>query len=936
MQNNSDGKGADLREIQRAIAVLHEPGQVVEVRVPGKFGVISGYYDDHGKLAKAVQQLSDSGKHEAVYYTLNCCDGALLTRRAKNQHHYDVKKTTSDAEIARRRWLLIDLDPKRLKGVSATAEEKLAAKELALKVARTLCKEGWPSPVIALSGNGYHLLYRVDEPNDAETTELFKKCLEAIAAKFPSDAVDVDKQVFNAARITKAYGSLAAKGVNTAERPHRFSQILFVPKSVRLVARSELMKLAGTIASAKERPNGSYEEVSAVSADEIGKFLAWGNAAVKSVTNIADGGRKWILAACPFNATHTNSPAVFQSSDGVLGFKCFHASCGEKHWKEFRAALEEKKGEKFHFTTRSDAIPYESTPEGIVHHTYTRNGDKIQKVLTNFGARIVTNVIEDDGIEQKNFLEMEAQCRGRSRHFCIAAADFPKMAWPIEKLGGEAILAAGTGAKDHARAAIQFLSGDIARRRVFTHTGWRHIGDEWLYLHGDGAIGRNGLSDSVKVKLPQSLAAFRLPDPPTDEWLRTAVGASLSVLDVAPLSRTLPIYASIWRALLGDSDFSVHATGPTGTFKTSVCALAMQHYGAGFDALHLPGAWSSTANANAAMQFVLKDALFLIDDFVPSGSPSDADRKHKDADRIFRGQGNISGRARLGRDGISVRESNPPRGLTVSTGEEVPRGQSLQSRLWLVEFAPGDVDIEKLTACQRHAMAGIYSGVMSAYLNWLAPQCARVKEQLPKQIEKFRDAATHSSQHARTPWIVANLMVGLSYFLRFATEVGAVSVDDAKVLRGRAWRALGRATAAQTRGQAAEEPARRFLNLILAALDRGDACLRNVGDATPSDKEKGRCVGWRTHDGLVLLEPESSYATAHQLSAQQGEGFPVRLKTLGKRLEEGGFLASHDKNRNTLQVTIGTLRRRVWAIKTSDIVPSSAEAQLDEEDGGVS
>ena len=194
------------------------------------------------------------------------------------------------------------------------------------------------------------------------------------------------------------------------------------------------------------------------------------------------------------------------------------------------------------------------------------------------------------------------------------------MNWALDKLGGEAIIAPGAGSKDHARFAIQHLSGDIDRRTVYTHTGWRRIGSEWLYLHGDGAIGQEGLCDSLKVKLPPNLAPFRLPEPPTGDELSDAILASLRLLDVAPLSCTLPIYASIWRALLGDSDFSVHATGLTGTFKTSVSALAMQHFGAGFDVRHVPGAWSSTANANAALQFVLKDALFLIDDFVPKGS----------------------------------------------------------------------------------------------------------------------------------------------------------------------------------------------------------------------------------------------------------------------------------------------------------------------------
>jgi hypothetical protein len=160
---------------------------------------------------------------------------------------------------------------------------------------------------------------------------------------------------------------------------------------------------------------------------------------------------------------------------------------------------------------------------------------------------------------------------------------------------------------------------------------------------------------------------------------------------------------------------------------------------------------------------------------------------------------------------------------------------------------------------------------------------------LPKQIEKYRDAATRSGQHARTPEIVANLMLGLRYFLRFAVEVKAVSADDAKEVREKAWRALGRGAAAQTRGQASEEPARRFVNLIAAALDRGDACLREAATAKPLDNEKGRCIGWTTDDGLVLLNPESAYATAHELSRQQGETFPVRMKTLGKRLEERGF-----------------------------------------------
>ena len=923
-------KKADIGEIEKAIGVLFEPGQVVEVRTFGKFGATSGYFDDSGKLAKAVKELSDRGEFDGVFYTLNKCNEALLSRRRRNTLHYSVKDTTTDGEIVRRRWLFLDFDPKRPKGISATKKEKLAAKELVRKVVKTLREWGWPLPVIAASGNGYHILYRVDEPNDAETLQLLKNCLEAMAARFSSESVDIDKKVFNASRITKAYGSLAAKGEDTDERPHRFSKILFVPNPVCVVKRRQLKRLASTIAKPMKRSNANQNEGTAISPDSVDKFLAWGDITVKSFDDTPDGSRKWILEVCPFNSQHTNSPAVYLSADGKLGFHCFHASCGDKSWKEFRSTVEAEKHGKFRFveggpSDQNPAQTYVATPAGFIWRKPTADGER-QIPLTNFTARIVTDVTEDDGVQPRRALEIEASLKDRKRRFLVTASEFSNMGWVIEKLGGEAIIEPGVGLRERARAAVQHLSTNIAKRRDYLHTGWCRIGGEYFYIHVDGAIGRDGLCSNVSVKIPSSLGPFRLPEPPTGARLKAAVRASLRFLDLAPHSRTVPLYNSIWRSVLGASDFSEHVAGPTGTFKTSVAALAMQHFGAGFDFRHVPGAWSSTANANAALQFVLKDALFLIDDFVPKGSASDVDRQHKDADRILRGQGNNSGRARLSRDGNSVRDSNPPRGLTLSTGEDVPRGQSLQSRFWLVEFAPGDVDVKKLSACQNDACAGVYAETMSAFLQWLAPQYADVRKRSPKQIEKFRDMATRSGQHARTPEIVANLMLGLNYFLRFATEVSALSPDEAKDLLVRAWHALGKTAAAQTRGQAAEEPARRFVNLIAAALDRGDACLREAATAAPSKEERGRCIGWMQDDGSILLEPESAYAAVHQLSAQQGEPFPVRLKTIGKRLEERGFLTSHDKNRNTTQVTIGAARKRVWSLKRAVIFPQSEEA----------
>jgi hypothetical protein len=420
------------------------------------------------------------------------------------------------------------------------------------------------------------------------------------------------------------------------------------------------------------------------------------------------------------------------------------------------------------------------------------------------------------------------------------------------------------------------------------------------------------------VKLPQNLAPFRLPEPPTGEQLKNAVRASLRFLDIAPHSRTVPLFAGIWRSVLGTADFSMHATGPTGTFKTSVAALAMQHFGAGFDPVHLPGAWSSTANANAAIQFTLKDALFLIDDFVPKGSRTDVERLHRDADRIFRGQGNNAGRGRLGRDGVSLRDANPPRGLTLSTGEDVPRGESLTSRVWRLGFSPGDVDVQELTECQGDADAGIYALVMAAFLQFLAPMFASVKLRMPKYIEEYRAKATGNGQHNRTPQITANLMLGFQYFLRFAQHHEILTEAAANELRKDAWHSLLSCAAAQTHGQASEEPARRFIDLIASALSSGDAALASAEIGHSPSQTKGRVIGWTAGD-LVLLEPEAAFAAAQRLAEQQGDGLPVGKHTMWKRLRERGFLVRHGGDHNTVQYTVASVRRRVLCIKKADL-----------------
>src|SRR5262245_9194562 len=98
-------------------------------------------------------------------------------------------------------------------------------------------------PAACDSGNGFHLLYPSDlPPSDAP---LLKSVLVALAECFDSDAVEIDKSVFNASRITKLYGTRAAKGDSTADRPHRLSRMVSMSDAPDVVTREQLEALAG-------------------------------------------------------------------------------------------------------------------------------------------------------------------------------------------------------------------------------------------------------------------------------------------------------------------------------------------------------------------------------------------------------------------------------------------------------------------------------------------------------------------------------------------------------------------------------------------------------------------------------------------------------------------------------------------------------------------
>jgi hypothetical protein len=230
-----------FEQLRRAAELIMERGAVHELRIPkaGREKTISGYFEHPLTLAQCAAELDATGKYAGVYITLNPCNPALLARCCNRVRPY-AEVTTSDHDILKRSWLLIDCDPKRPAGISSTEKERGRAITTACGVWDDLRGAGFGDPVVADSGNGAHLLYRVDLANDQRSTDLVQRMLRGIAARCAPDDVDIDLTVYNAARICKLYGTMARKGDSTMDRPHRRSTILEFPEFLTTL-RSEVL-----------------------------------------------------------------------------------------------------------------------------------------------------------------------------------------------------------------------------------------------------------------------------------------------------------------------------------------------------------------------------------------------------------------------------------------------------------------------------------------------------------------------------------------------------------------------------------------------------------------------------------------------------------------------------------------------------------------------
>ena len=363
--------------------VFNKDQKVVEIRLLGK-NPYSGYFRDINTLISALKPLlSDSNKQYygmlQAYFTLNEINDDLYSREQRDQFVKKPKSTTTDGDIVRRKFILIDLDPNRAAGISANDAEFEKAHLKAVEVYRYLLRCGFKEPIITTSGNGYHIYLPCDMPNDESHTELVKRFLQGLSKLYTDEYVEIDEKVYNAARIDKLIGTWAKKGSDSNDRKWRIAKFVKIPNDLSPNDDSLFEQVA------KLAPNDEPKILPNT------RFINRGNMPFNLVTWMNEHGIKYRekrngtsalyeLEYCPWVDTHSDrkkwDSALFVDAQGKITFNCTHSHCKDKTWHDVRLFYEPNAYDKPQYVPQQHYRQFQQKPKYEIKEELPELGGK--------------------------------------------------------------------------------------------------------------------------------------------------------------------------------------------------------------------------------------------------------------------------------------------------------------------------------------------------------------------------------------------------------------------------------------------------------------------------------------------------------------------------------------------------------------------------------
>lgn len=530
-----------------------------------------------------------------------------------------------------------------------------------------------------------------------------------------------------------------------------------------------------------------------------------------------------------------------------------------------------------------------------------------EKVLANFLAWPIREVVVDDGFEEKRYVDIEGLgADGKElKEVRLSYSEFMgNLSTSLSKHWGMDVIIKPR-AKDDLRVALQVLGQSCKKETVYTHTGWRNIDGKWVFLHAGGAIG----AKDVSVDLSEGsdvLGRYQLPE--VVEEPNEAAKVAFSMLALAKPEISYPLFASVFLAPLAEvlrsqslqGDFMPFMVGRTQSGKSSLAALFLSFFG-DFDKNHFPASYKQTANSLERVCFLLKDALCVVDDFFPGQSHQERSKMKEMAQRLARAYGDGAVRQRL--HGGKLQGSWAPRGLAISTGEERPEiGESGQARFLFIDVNRGDVNYEALLSLHQERKAKLTS-FMRLYLQWVAANWERIPDLFEETHRKAGKLFFHEEYSGRVNESLAKLCGAMEVVLTFATESGFISQEEYESYGGNGYQAFSKVLEENVKSLVDEKPAQKFVAAFREILQQQPWRLCRLEDKELPINHLG-CYD----EEYYYVFPNASFRAIQEHCKAAASMFPVGDRTLWKHLRDENIIeVSDSRGRNTVQVRMACL-----------------------------
>lgn len=436
---------------------------------------------------------------------------------------------------------------------------------------------------------------------------------------------------------------------------------------------------------------------------------------------------------------------------------------------------------------------------------------------------------------------------GETMEIRVMADQWRDHSW-LEALPGQPDYDHRKAGLDVLQRAILAISDNVVDEVLYRATGWREDPDgSHRFIHRRGAITASGHEDA-EVAFSGPLVRYDLPDPVQDpKLLRKAwFEASATMLDRIPGRISAPLLGQVFRAVLGHNEWVLTLVGPPGSYKTSVAAKAMHHFGERWDHKKPASSMSGNGDTFNALRFKLhnaKDTLYWMDDFAPTKSWLEAQKHLEETARLLHNQ---EERSRSSRDGLSISDGTGPRASGLCTSEVMPRPGSGSERMLVVPLTREDIDTAQLFPLDEPMSRYGRAVLMSSYISWLASALKAKVARYMQIAEEYADQLVkQEGETVRQSAAIAHTWAGWVAVTDFLVDRKALTVQERQDLLVRVDAMLREAGRAAVNPDMPRTTGARVRELLAYALRQGIAYVDDVrtGECPPWPLA-GR-LGWR-------------------------------------------------------------------------------------------